>query len=193
MAWFECTGGSGGGGGGELVYKTYAKFNGNGIVLPWTQNSDYTIECVFHEVTYTHNTCITGNSGGYTAGQYIAAYQNRFDVGTGGSYSNLGSWSAGEHTYVNNDANNQSTLDGTATANYTPTTNSYYYTIGCREGGTMGYYGYIKSFKIYSKTSGTLLHDLRPCSIKNLAAFHDVISDDLYTCANLTAVDEIPS
>ncbi len=177
-----------------ITFKNYVKFNGYGIILPWTQNSDYKLECVFHEVEYRENTCVTGNSGGYTQGQYLANYANRFDVGTGGGYSNLGSWSAGEHTYINNDENNQSTLDGTATAGYNPTTNAYYYTIGCRENGSMGYYGYIKSFKIYSKSSGDLLHHLKPCSIAGTPAFCDVADGNtLYLGSGMQVVDSIPS
>ena len=190
MAWFRC----GGGGGNILVLKNYAKFNGSGIFLPWTQSSDYKIECVFYEAEYHENTCITGNTGGYTQGQYLAAYSNRFDVGTGSSYSNLGSWSSGEHTYINNDENNKSTLDGTATANYTPTTNDKYYTIGCRENGSMGYYGYIKSFKIYSKTTDALLHHIRPCTIDSAPALCDVADDNtLYFVTGMQVVDTIPT
>jgi len=188
MAWYRCAGGSG----SPIVYKNYIKFNGSGIRLPWTQDSDYKLECVFYEAEYHHDTCITGNSGGYTVGQYIAAYQNRFDVGTGGGYSNLGAWASGEHTYINNDENDKSTLDGTASVNYTPTTNGYYYTLGCRENGGMGYYGYIKSFKIYSKTSGDLLHHLRPCTISGASAFVDVADNNtLYFGTGLQAVDVI--
>lgn len=186
MAWYRC------GGGNVLVPANYIKFNGYGITLPWTQNSDYKLECAFHEVEYRHDTCITGNSGGYTQGQYLAAYNSRFDVGTGSNFTNFGSWSAGEHTYINNNENNQSTLDGTATANYNPTTNNYYYTLGCRENGGMGYYGYIKSFKIYSKSTGELLHHLKPYRINNLAVFRDTIDDVLYTTSLLEAVNTIP-
>lgn len=174
-----------------LEFKNYVKFNGTGIILPWTQSSDWKLECVFHEVEYHHDTCITGNSGGYTQGQYLAAYNNRYDVGTGNGFSNFGSWTSGEHIYINNDENDQSTLDDTASVNYTPTTNDKFYTIGCRENGIMGYQGYIKSFKIYSKSNGTLLHDLRPCSILNLGALLDVKENTLYSALDLQGVNYI--
>lgn len=194
MNWYKCIGNNGGGGGITPVFKNYAKFNGNGVNLPWTQDADYKLECVFYEAEYRHDTCITGNSGGYTQGQYIAPYNTRFDVGVGNGFSNLGSWSAGEHTYINNDEDNKSTLDGTASANYIPTTNNYYYTLGCRENGSMGYYGYIKSFKIYSKSTGDLLHHLKPCLLGNLAVFCDVAdNNNFYAISGLQAVDSIPS
>ena len=194
MNWFRCIGG--GGGESPIVFKNYAKFNGQGIILPWTINSDYKIECVFYEKEYINNTCITGSTGSWSNAPYLAAYSNRFDVGVIGSYASFGDWSAGEHTYINNDENNQSTLDGTASANYNPTTNSYFYTLGCRDGSTtgMGYQGYIKSFKIYSKSSGDLLHHLKPCAIAGVPAFCDIADGDtIYLGSGLQVVDSIPT
>ncbi len=187
MGWYRCTGGSGG---TDIVYKNYIKFNGTGVILPWTLNSDYKIECVFYDTVYYNDSCITATtSSNYGSEPYIAQYGNHYDVGTGSGYTNLGAWSVGEHTYINNNENDKNVLDGTEGA-YTPKTGGYYYTIGCRGGATqLGYYNYVKSYKIYSKSTGDLLHDLKPCLIKNLAAFHDVVDDGLYTSAGLTAVD----
>ncbi len=174
-----------------VTYKNYIKFNGEGIILPFTQNADYTIRCIFYDKEYIANTCVTGNTGGYSQGQYLALYNNNYDVGTGSGYSSFGAWSEGEHLYINNDINNQSSLDMVHTASYTPVTNNHKYTLGCRENNTLGYYGYIASFKIYSKSEGTLLHDLRPCQVLNIAAFHDVVDDKLYLNDSIIAVDDI--
>ena len=188
MAWFKCGGGNAV---SPVVMKTYAKFNGSGLVLPWYINSDYKIECVFHETTYYENTCITGSTGGWNNAPYIANYQNNFDMGTGTGYVTIASWSAGEHTYINNNENDKNSLDGVEGA-YTPNSSMLFYTIGCRGNvSEMGYKGYIKSFKIYSKTTGDLLHDLKPCKVYNLSAFYDTVEDLYYTCLNLEATDTL--
>lgn len=192
MGWVRCMSS----GESPLVFKNYAKFNGFGIILPWTINADYKIECVFYEKEYVGNTCITGSTGTWNNAPYLAAYNNGFDVGTGSGYASLGAWSSGEHTYINNDENNKSTLDGTTSANYNPITNAYFYTLGCRDGSasSMGYQGYIKSFKIYSKSSEDLLHHLKPCTIAGSPAFCDVLDGNtLYFGNGMQVVDSIPS
>jgi hypothetical protein len=194
MAWFECIGGSGGGA-SDIVYKTYAKFYGTGIVLPWLLNTDYKIECVFHDTTYKNDSYIMGSTSQGTNTPFMFMWNNKYYVSANNSgYTVATDWAAGEHTFVYNDENSETSLDDINLPITPQTSNSVYYTLGCSvTAGGYTYTNYIKSFKIYSKSTGTLLHDLKPCLIKNLAAIHDVVSDNLYTCANLTAVDEIPS
>lgn len=193
MAWVESH--LNGGGGSSIIEKTYIKFNGTGLILPWTVNSDYKIVCVFHDTTYKNDSCITGSTGGWRYDPCIQQYGNRYEAGTanGGVCVSLGSWSVGEHTYINNNGNNQNELDG-VTGEYVPNTSAYYYTIGCRgDAHSLTYENYIKSFKIYSLSTGDLLHDLHPCAVYNLAAFMDVADNNtLYTCSGLQAYDAIP-
>ena len=175
-----------------LVYKNYAKFNGEGIILPWKLNSDYKIEVVFYETTYRNDACIIGNS--YTSTRsHLTEYSNKYYTSTGSSEGNFGTWSSGEHTFINNNGNNHNEFDGVEVTNYTPATDSgVSYTIGCRVNLTSNaYYGWIKSYKIYSISNGTLLHDLRPAEVLNQACLFDVVEKRAYYANNLQAVDTI--
>ena len=55
--------------------KTYVKFNGQGIVLPWAVNSDYKVEVVFYEYNYVANTAIIGNTNGAN-NSHLTSYNN---------------------------------------------------------------------------------------------------------------------
>ena len=175
-----------------ITYKNYIKFNGEGIILPWKLNSDYKIEVVFHETTYRNDSCIIGNS--YTSTRsHLTEYSNKYYTSTGSSEGNFGTWTSGEHTFINNNGNAHNEFDGVEVTNYTPATDSgVSYTIGCRVNLTSNaYYGWIKTYKIYSISNGTLLHDLRPAELFNQACLFDVVEKKAYYANNLQAVDTI--
>ena len=81
------------GGGGSIEYKNYLKFNGEGIILPWTINSDYKVEVTFYDTTYYNDRAVIGNdnSASYF---HITEFSNRYYYQTSyNSESSFGSWS----------------------------------------------------------------------------------------------------
>lgn len=173
--------------------KTYIKFNGQGIVLPWTLNSDYRIEVVFYEHYFRANGTIIGNTNNNGNYSHITPYSNKYYTSTGTGETNFGTWAAGEHTFVNNDGNGHNVFDGVEVTSYTPTTNtSLRYTIGCRtNAGSNVYYGLIKSYKIYSLTTLNLIHDFRPCEVLGMACFYDAIDSTYYQVPDGQALDGV--
>lgn len=173
--------------------KTYIKFNGQGIVLPWTLNSDYRIEVVFYEHYFRANGTIIGNTNNNGNYSHLTSYNNKYYTSTGTSETNFGTWAAGEHTFVNNDGNGHNVFDGVEVTSYTPTTNtSLRYTIGCRTNASSNvYYGLIKSYKIYSLTTLNLIHDFRPCEVLGMACFYDTIDNAYYPVPEGQALDSV--
>lgn len=189
MIWFRCIGGSSGGD-EHIVFKTYIKFNGYGIILPWEINSDYKIEVIFNETTYNNDSSIIGNTYGPSL-LHLTEYSNKYYCSIGNSEGNFGSWTSGEHTFIVND-NGYNKFDGSNVTSYNPTTSAYKYTLGCRGyANTNTYYGYIKSYKIYSITNDELIHDLKPSLVYNQPCFIDVISGKVFTNDSIQAVDSI--
>lgn len=186
---------SGGGGESPIVFKNYAKFDGSqGIILPWKVNADYKVEVTFYQTTYTDAENIIGNTSGAVY-SHLTPYQ-------GGYWSSLGSneglipnlsWSAGEHTYITNNGNGYNEFDGVEVQSYTPTSINGYYTIGERA-STSIIRSYIKSYKIYSISQGTLLHELVPCLYDGVAScLHDKIGK-MFFCNGIESVmDTIPT
>lgn len=191
MAWIRC---SGGGGAIEpIVYKEYMKFNGEGFITPWTLNGDHKIEVVFHETTYNDLTSIFGSTYNHLRA-HLTNFQNKYYTVNGTSETNFGAWTAGEHTFVNNNGNNHNEFDGVEVTPYNPTTdNNLKYTIGCRGSVVTdkGYRGWIKSYKIYSLATGELLHDVRPCKIYNTDCMFDTVTKTIFTNPTAIAVDSI--
>lgn len=177
--------------GGGVEYKNYLKFNGYGIVLPWTLNSDYKIEVVFHETTYLQDSAIIGNTRNETRSN-LTEYNNAYFTSIGTSGSGFGTWSAGEHTFITNNGNGKNEFDGVEVTDYTPTTdNSINYSIGWRATAGNAFKGWIKSYKVYSITSGDLLHDLKPALVMDSPCFYDTIDGKIYSTSLLEAADTI--
>lgn len=186
---------SGGGGESPIVFKNYAKFDGSqGIILPWKINADYKVEVTFYQTTYTDAENIIGNTSAAVY-SHLTPYQ-------GGYWSSLGSneglisglsWSAGEHTYITNNGNGYNEFDGVEVQSYTPTTINGYYTIGERV-STSIIRSYIKSYKIYSISQGTLLHELVPCLYDGVTpCLYDKIGK-MFFCNGIESVmDTIPT
>ena len=175
-----------------LVVKTYLKFNGVGIRLPWTLNADYKIETVFYETSYNNNSCIVGNSSG-NARMHLTEYSNKYYTSTGSSETSFGTWTTGEHTFINNNGSGKNEFDSSVVTDYTPTTTSDYYTIGCRGNSltSNAYQGYIKSYKIYSISDNTLLHSLSPAMLNGVSGLYDNVTDSFYEVTKASAVDSI--
>ena len=176
-----------------LEYKTYLKFNGKGYVLPWSLNADYKIEVVFYESTYSNNSCIVGNNNGNSR-MHLTEYSNKYYTSTGSSETSFGTWTTGEHTFINNNGSGKNEFDSSVVTDYTPTTlSNIYYTVGCRGNSltSNAYYGWIKSYKIYSITSGTLLHHLIPVIMNGVSGFYDNVEDKVYIVQGSSAVDTI--
>ena len=170
-------------------YKTYLKFNGTGITLPWTLNADYKVEVVFHETTYVNNAAIIGNTGGNNY-SHLTEYSNKYYTSTGTSETSFGAWAAGEHTFINNNGNNKNEFDEVEVTDYTPRTSSDYYAIGSRKNAT-NYSGWIKSYKIYSISNDTLLHNLIPAISNGVSGFYDNVEGKMYIVQGASAVDTI--
>lgn len=191
MAWYRC--GNGGSGGSEITYKNYMKFNGEGMYLPWKINADHKIEVVFYETDYRNDGAVIGNSAD-SRHVHLTTYSNKYYCSSGENEQNFGSWSAGEHTFICNNGNSHNEFDSTEVTEYTPLTfNDIYYTLGCRgdSTGRNAYFGYIKSYKIYSISGGTLLHHLKPCIVLNQSAFVDVIEGRFYLNQSIQALDTL--
>lgn len=179
--------------GDSIVYKNYIKFNGKGIILPWTIDSDHRVETVFYTTSYSNLSSIIGNTSGKNP-THLTMYNNKYYTSNGNSETNFGSWSAGEHTYISNNGNNHSEFDGVEVIDYTPTTwSNIKYTLGCREAiDGKAYFGYIKSYKIYSVSTGKLLHDLKPARVfDTLDCFYDSVDKKIYYNDTIVSVDDI--
>lgn len=181
-----------------LIFKNYAKFNGAGILLPYTINSDYKVTVEFYETEYGSNSSVIGNN--YSTGSYyshLTKYSNNWYASQGTSDYLLTGWTGNVlHKFVNNNGNNQNVLDDNITMAYTPTTdNSIYYMLGCRESLTgWGYSGYIKSYKIESISTGNAICELKPCLFNNeTPCLYDTVNKKFYYADGLTVMDTIPT
>lgn len=178
--------------GDSIVYKNYIKFNGKGIMLPWTLDADHKVEIVFHEKKYYNLTAAFGTTKNQ-ARINIISYQDKYYTSTGTGETNFGVWTAGEHTFVANNGNNHCEFDGEEVTPYTPTTDNVPYILGARGSITdKGFQGWIKSFKIYSLASGELLHDLKPARVfDTLDCFYDSVDKKIYYNDTIVSVDDI--
>ena len=183
-----------------VTFKNYAKFNGTGLILPFQLNDDYEVHCEFYIATYAHDKYIVGSScswNDWSKTPYIAMYNNNFIVGlgsgSGSAMATIAPFTSGLHEYISNTSDNKVYLDEYSLS-FTPRTMDYNYTLGCEVSITeLPFTGYIKSFKIYSKSTGDLLHHIKPCLFNNIPALCDVIDNTLIFGSGLQVVDEIPS
>ena len=188
-----------GGGGTQVVEKTYAKFNGHGIRLPFSINSDYKITVVFNQQSYTSAENIIGNAREFDDGDpsysQLTIYNNKYYSSIGSSEDYFGTWSSGEHTYVNNNGNNHNEFDGVEVQSYTPKDlSSYFYTIGIRGAGSITIVSYIKSYKIESISTGDIICELVPCLFDGtVACLYDKVNKIFYYPEGLTVMDTIPT
>lgn len=182
------------GGGGSVEFKNYLKFNGEGIILPWTINSDYKFEVTFYDTTYYNDRAVIANDNGASY-FHFTEYSNKYFYQTSyNSESSFGPWSAGEHTVIYNDENGKISFDGTVVGNSNiPDNNSVHYQIGGRGARTsvQAYKGYIKDCKIYSKSTGTLLYHLRPAEVLGLSCLYEEVTGKLFSNATVEVVDTI--
>lgn len=177
-----------------VEYKNYLKFNGEGIILPWTINSDYKFEVTFYETEYRNDTAIIGNTNGPSYFHVTEFNNNYYYSKQYNLESTFGPWTSGEHTVIYNDGNGHIQFDGAVVGDCTITSDSnIYLQIGGRGSRTsvQAFYGYIKAFKIYSIANDTLLHDLRPATIYGKPCFFDTVETQMYTNSTVTAVDAI--
>lgn len=191
MAWYRCLGGGGGQAPLPITYTNYLKFNARGLLLPWTLDADHKIEVVFYETTYVNLTSVFGTPQNQARAN-LTSYQNKYYTCIGTSETSFGTWTAGEHTFIANNGNNHNEFDGEEVTTYTPTTGNYPYIIGGRGSVTdKAFQGWIKSFKIYSISTGEILHDLRPCIFCGVSCLFDEISKMMFTNEKVVAVDTI--
>ena len=174
-----------------LVFKNYAKFDGVGITLPFTINSDYKVSVTYHQTSYLSPECIIGNTSG--AGySHFTVYNNQYWSSAGTGESGWGTWSAGEHTFVTNDGNGYNTFDGSNVQSYNPTTSSGKYTIGIRA-NTSPIVSYIKSYTIESISTGDKICELKPCEFEGNSYLYDTVAKRFYYVDGLTVMDTIPT
>ena len=177
----------------RIEFRTYAKFNGYGVQLPFNIMTDYKITVKFYETSYVNETSILGNSNGDIRA-YLAwtEYSNKWYVSNGSGETNFGSW-VGEvdHTIVVNNGNNHNELDGEEVTTYSVGNTSVNIIIGsCNPNLTArGWQGFLKEFKINSITTGDLICQLKPATIGNKSCLYDTVSHIVYNVTNLTVMD----
>lgn len=175
----------------SIVFKNYAKFDGVGIILPFTINSDYKVSVTYHQTNYISPECIIGNTDG--AGySHFTVYANQYWSSSGAGENGWGTWSAGEHAFVTNDGNGYNTFDGNNVQSYTPTTTSGKYTIGIRT-NTSPIVSYIKSYTIESISTGDKICELKPCEFDGNPYLYDTVNKRFYYVDGLTVMDTIPT
>ena len=178
-----------------IVFKNYAKFDGSqGIILPFNINADYKVTVCFYETNYSNDSAVIGNTDGASF-SHLTEYSNQWYTSSGTSEENFGSWAGNvEHTYITNNGNGKNEFDGVEVTNYTPTTTSGIYTVGCRGQYSNLYSGYIKSYKIESISTGDAICELKPCLFDNeTPCLYDTVNKKFYYADGLTVMDIIPT
>ena len=165
----------------------WAKFNGYGVTLPFELNSDYTLTVEF-STSEARNQSVVGNSYGDSASlSHVTIYGSNFYIGGGHMSTDviIASYTTGRHKAISNDSNDKNNLDDTYYNNYTPTSYSgIYYQIGTR-GGVLNYYGYLKDYKLESKSSGDTICHIIPRMKGSNCILYDVINEVEYTATGL--------
>ena len=184
------------GGGSDINYKTWAKFNGVGIILPYKINSDYKVSVTFYETAYNDDTAVIGNTSSASYSN-LTIYSNQWYTSSGTSLVSISAWSGNaEHTFITNNGNSHNEFDETEVTSYTPTdSDSIYYCIGCRDGSvsSIGFKGYLKSYMIEKISDGSKVCEIKPAIIHNAACLYDSVNDIMYMPTGLTVVDTIPT
>ena len=178
-----------------VVFKNYVKFNGTqGIILPFNINADYKVTVCFYETNYSNDSAVIGNTDGASF-SHLTEYSDSWYTSSGASEENFGSWVGNvEHTYITNNGNGKNEFDGVEVTNYTPTTTSGIYTVGCRGQYSNLYSGYIKSYKIESISTGDAICELKPCLFDNeTPCLYDTVNKKFYYADGLTVMDTIPT
>ena len=195
-------GGGGEGGDSSLYFLEYEYFNCNntGYITNIPLNSNYTIEIQFDGGTFKSNATIFGNSSGSSGNAHLTEFNNKWYVGGNGE-SNFGTYSAGIHTFVYNGENNNCYMDGVLGLSNIGqiTSDTIFYTIACRGNiASNTYNGKIYYMQFTDKSSNTIIHLLKPCSIaikiKDKYApiqsgLFDAITNEIYNIANWTFGD----
>lgn len=124
------------------------------------------IEVEFDYVDYNNDECIfaTDKSSAGNATIHLTMYGNKYYSSNGSIEFSFGSATAGKHTYIINDENNNCVFDGELVYNNFINNNvGFYYLLGSR--GTLSnnvYNGKIYHFKVTDKTTSNVKADLVP-------------------------------
>lgn len=197
MAFYKVTKKQEGGGSISEEFCSCAKMNFEGIILPFTLNSDYKITVVFYETSYSNDAAVFGNTNGsYYA--HLTEYSNKWYTSTGTGEVNFGSWVGNvEHTYIYNNGNGKNEFDGTeVTVNNGYTDQTLKYSIGCRGGINSNLWGgYLKNFKIESISTGDVICELKPYKLSkngNLLAqgLYDIVNNTLYSTGKIVVSND---
>ena len=196
-------GGGGGSGGDYSLYfleHEYFNCNNTGYITNIPLNSNYTIEVKFDGGTFKSNATIFGNSNGSSGNAHLTEFNSKWYVGGNGE-SSFGTYSAGIHTFVYNGENNNCYMDGVLGLSNIGqiTSDTIFYTIACRGDITSNTYnGKIYYMQFTDKSSNTIIHLLKPCSIaikvkdKYIpiqSGLFDMITDEIYNIDNWTFGD----
>lgn len=196
--------GGGGGEGGDsslyLLEHEYFNCNNTGYITNIPLNSNYTIEVQFDGGPYKSNASIFGNANGSGEYAHLTEFDGKWYVGGNGE-SHFGRYSGGIHTFVYNGENNNCYMDGVLGLSNIKqvTTDKICYTIACR-GNTASntYNGKIYYMQFTDKSSNTIIHLFKPCSIaikvkdkyiRIQSGLFDAITDEIYNVANWTFGD----
>lgn len=199
--------------GGGVTLKKYAYFDGSFCLSighnyetdALMLNSNYKTELKFYDPAYINDRYImSGKAGSYYSS--LRVQSNNFQCSSGNTnMMNVGSYSVGEHIFIENDDNGKCQLDGVAT------TGSYSLAAGAENSPTRirmlggnttdehsssgtGYWvGYVEYLKVTNKTTGNVIHEIVPCEFEGLAYLYNKVTKLLYYSQGLTVMDAIPT
>ena len=196
-----------------VVYKTYAYFDGNFGISIGKQYDTNSIVLHLNEMKEV-KFYLSGSQNGteryiysYKSSSYysmLKIYGVNLQCSDGGTNAwGLGAWTTGSHTFIENNANGKCSLDGVETANSynlnSGAVNNYtrFLQLGCSgsddhsNNANQFWTGYIEYFKITDKTSGDIIHYLRPALYNGVPCMFDVATQMAYYSSGLTVTDTI--
>ena len=208
-----------GGGGSSIVEKRYARFTSlysvalpdkfalNGYVSSnWNLLPKIVLKIFATE--YKENGRYMGNYSSADRSGFFE-YNNKFYGSYGSSTRALADWSAGEHTYIENDDDGYITLDGVQNRIYSTQSQSAKRFIGptnrneltsalapdeIEAGRSQVCLGYFMNLKIYNKTNNNeLVWDLVPAEFNGMACFYEKVEDKVYFVPELMVTDTTPT
>ena len=178
-----------------IVFKTWAKFNGDGFYVPIAGKDSGEIDIIFYEENYV-NDKYPFWWGSTTS---LRIYNNKFQVGYYGSgnFINVGDYSIGEHTcIIDRYGDNKIIFDNVESTTFTEPSSAnipLFFTKQSQNNLLLdGWVGYIKEFKIYDRNNN-LICNLYPALVNNVACMYDTVNNKSYYANSLTVMDEIPS
>ena len=215
MAWYKCIGSDS----SKIIEKRYARFtSAYGLRLPdkfglncfvdtgWNLSPKIVLKIFSTEyrddTVYMHN-----NSSSPDSYSSLREYNNKFYGSYGSSSVGMVNWSAGEHTYIENDDDGYITFDGVQYRTFSPSNRTASRYLGpnrnqnaplspseIEQKRSQVCLGYIMSLKIYDKNNNNeLVFDVVPATFNNVPYLYDKVEKKLYYVPELMVTDTTPT